>query len=65
MPNIFKRLKNLWSLSGMEISHLNSGALSTTEADKFELVRIKEKPAMAKIIRMRDPAKEVLKNEQI
>lgn len=71
MLNIFKRLRNLWNLSGEpSIKDLLKKGYKVTdqfgntyEGDGIE-PHPQAKPNMAKIIRMRNPAQEALKNEQ-
>ncbi len=53
--NPLKRLKNLWKLSGVEVD---------IKDDRLTVVKKPEdKPRMAQIISMRDPVKEVLREE--
>lgn len=56
-----KRFKNLWRLSQLESTITSDG----TPIFKAPIVKIEEKPVkMAQIIRMSDPKKEFLKNEE-
>lgn len=55
--NIFKRLKNLWTISNLEW---------LTDKQKLDIglpIIIESKPKMAQIIRKRDPVKEALAKE--
>lgn len=58
MPNIAKRLKNLWKLSAYEPQEDNTLLPVGTKV----VQQIVKKPAMAQIIRMKNPVDEALNN---
>lgn len=53
--NLIKRIKNLYNLSEIELPKKDKELITN--------ILTQEKPRMAQIISMRDPVKEILKNE--
>lgn len=56
MPSIFRRLKTLWELSSLDVS-------KNQEKGSIFIDYKPEKPKMAQIIRMKNPVKDILKEE--
>lgn len=59
MPNIFKRLKNLWELSNFVITEFDNKSVITKENEKLVVT---EKPRLAQIIKMSSPVEDFMKN---
>jgi hypothetical protein len=64
MPNIFKRIRNIWKLSELQVSKIVTTTGSEYSIAKSESVLSKGQLVRpAQIIKMRDPIAEVLKKE--
>jgi hypothetical protein len=63
MPNIAKRLKNLWKLSAYEPNEETNGTVSLPAGTKV-VQEIVQKLAMAQIIRRTTPAQRALKEDE-
>lgn len=63
MPNIGKRIRNLWKLSAYEPNEDVTGNMTLPIGTKV-IQQIVQKPVMAQIIRRQTPAQKILKEDE-